>query len=893
MMKHILVPLLLLCISLAAFSTEDFRWLLDTEHFEVLQKHSEKVEELLTGSEADIRLVLEYALRSKDLNLELVCREKLALGHHSLQDALEWFRVSDLLLLDSQTFENIRLKMDTEFSSAEEQIVLYHFLYGSSQEDLLDEIRHLRGYNPVIEDLARERIDAISVEASDSLALALIETFERDFPLSQWGQMAYYYKLYHLSNTADFEAMDALIQTQGFSSDIHLYISALYMLGPAYRRNAPDNGLVLNQVIYMLDSALKDYSRETEVRILYDLYTPVQWNTRLRFTRLKAEYFSLLAGLELYGDEADLTALIPATNSVFNKLLGDLKTLHFPNNDRGDIAELLYWQGRIEALSDRDFYLLRSARSLTQSLIMGSPRKKYDEACLQALEGLRARLDIETDLMSWARSLSGYRGIVFEEHPFPDKRYTRIAIGDYDNDGFNDLLFNGNSLYRNLDGKDFVAVSDSANVSQLSSNGGLWADFNRDGLLDFVAISHNSDGWGEALMKNQDGTRFVKVNERAGEIDDLFPTEGAAWIDTDNSGYPSLYAANYEKWQVKPGYPDFFWRNEGGYFHDKSVEQGFRIPAYADNPGLAGRGVAPADFDNDGIQEILVTNYRLTRNFCWDLHDSLFVDVAALNGLSGKYKEGYYGHSIGADWGDYDNDGDLDLFIANLAHPRYMDISDVSQLLRNDGLACKVVAADTLWYWQFTDVTREAGITYDELHSDPLWLDADNDGWLDLFITSVYENDRSYLYKNNGDGTFTDVTFLAGARVFNGWGNATADLDRDGLTDLVVGSGNGTKILFNRSPTEFGALYVKPVWKGDEVLLLTDPAEFSHYPNSPAFGTRVGVDLRRSDGSQYRLIRELSSAKGTTSQSSQELHFGLGDAEIISIQRIDYAQDKN
>ena len=164
---------------------------------------------------------------------------------------------------------------------------------------------------------------------------------------------------------------------------------------------------------------------------------------------------------------------------------------------------------------------------------------------------------------------------------------------------------------------------------------------------------------------------------------------------------------------------------------------------------------------------------------------------------------------------------------------------------------------------------------------------------MDLFITSVYENDRSYLYRNDGDGTFTDVTFLAGARVFNGWGNATADLDRNGFTDLVVGSGNGTRILLNVTANGFGALYLKPVWQDDEVLLLTDPTQFPNHPNSPAFGTRVQVDLRRLDGSNCSLVRELCSAKGTTSQNSQELHFGLGGAEIISITVVDHAQDHN
>lgn len=890
-MKNLLILTLLIATGLGAISTEDFAWLLDTENFATLQNHANKIEELLAGPETEVRLALEHSLRADLPELELRCRERLALGHHSLEDALAWLRVADQTRVDNATFEKVRQQLVEEFSSPDEQIVLDHFLYGTSDEDFMQELRHVRGYNPVIEDLAREAIDRISVESSDSLALALIDTFERDFPLSEWGQVAYYYKLYHLSGAGNFDAMDALIQEKGFQSDLHLYISAIYMLSPAYRRSRPDNALLLNQVAFMLDSALNDYSHEERVRVLYDLHTPEEWYTRLRFTRLKAEYFSLLAVQNLFGDEAGLIALLPSPGPALQQLLNEIQALSFANNDRGDLAEISYWQGRIEALPDQDFFLLRAARSFTRSLMLGSPRRKYDEACLTALDQLRSRLGVKADLMTWARSLAGYRGAIFEEHPFPDKRYTRVAIGDYNNDGYGDLLFNGNSLYRNEQGQDFVAVSDSVNISQLSSNGGLWADFNLDGWLDFVAISHNSEGLGDALMKNQEGSRFVKVNERAGDIDDRHPTEGAAWVKTGDTGYPSLYAANYETWQVQAGYPDFFWQNDGGYFADKSVELGFRAPAYTREPGLAGRGVAPADYDNDGEQEILVTNYRLTRNFCWDHADSLYLDVAARDGLSGRCKDGWYGHSIGADWGDYDNDGDLDLFVANLAHPRYIDISDVSQLLRNDGWACKVIGADTLWHWQFTDVTRKAGITYDELHSDPLWLDADNDGWLDLFITSVYQNDRSYLYKNNGDGTFTDVTFLAGARVFNGWGNATADLDRDGFTDLVVGSGNGTKILFNRGHNGFHSLFVKPVWKSGEVLLLTDPAKFSQYPNSPAFGTRVEIKLRRLDGSEYSLVRELSSAKGTTSQSSQELHFGLGGAEIVSIRKINHAQD--
>lgn len=257
------------------------------------------------------------------------------------------------------------------------------------------------------------------------------------------------------------------------------------------------------------------------------------------------------------------------------------------------------------------------------------------------------------------------------------------------------------------------------------------------------------------------------------------------------------------------------------------------------------------------------------------------MDLAALNALQGTLKKGYYGHSIGADWGDFDNDGDLDLFVANLAHPRFIDISDISMLLRNDGLRTKVIEGDTIRYWQFTDIAKQAGITYDELHSDPMWFDAENDGYLDLFVTSVYENDRSYFYHNNGNGTFTDITWLAGARIYNGWGNANADFNHDGKLDLVVGSGNGTKVLLNTTTTSNKSMIFKPIWDAGKVSLISSYPAMKKQPNSPVFGSRIILTLKKPDGKKIELIRELSSAKGTTSQSEQILHFGIGKNKVV------------
>ena len=886
-MKRFLILLFLAASLLGALSREEIQFLLDTEQFQLLDKHSASLETLAASDEPGLRLLLTYAQRSRQTGLALRCHYNLATLHHSLEDAVQWVQLAEYVETDSLRLESLEQTLLDQFPGEEDRIVLDYYLKGTPEGEYLARIRQLRGYNSVIEDLAKSWIDQISVERSDSLAMALLDRFEENFPLSKWAQTAYYYRLYHLSQAKRFDLLDQLIASQGSRSAEYLYISALYLLSPTYRREQGQgaNDRILNQAAQMLDSALNDYASDLPTLVLYDQLSPAQWANRLALTKAKADYYLLLAGHGLYGDEADLSAMLKTPGENFRRLWNDLETVNFANNASGDLAELSYWRGKVLALPANRKYLQRAAGHFADCLALGAPRKKYDLSALQALEALKAKLGVKQDVTAWVRELKKYRGIVFSELPVTPKGYSRIAIGDYDNDGFNDLLFNGSALFKNQAGKSFADVSDTTATAGLQASGGLWGDFNLDGFLDFATISHNEDGLGESLLKNQNGTRFVKVNERAGDIDDHYPTEGAAWIDTDGLGYPSLYCANYEKWEQRNGYPDFFWHNALGYFSDASADLGFRGPDYTDNPGLAGRGVAPADFDNDGQQEILVTNYRLTRNFCWDRRDTLYVDTAALYGLAGKYKDGYYGHSIGADWGDYDNDGDLDLFVANLAHPRYIDISDISQLLRNDGPAWQVVEGDTIRYWKFTDVTQAAGITFDELHSDPLWFDPDNDGDLDLFITSVYENDRSYLYQNNGDGTFTDVTFLAGARVYNGWGNASADLDRDGRCDLVVGSGNGAKVLLNRTKTRNKSLFIKPVWNSGELVLASPGANSAELPNSPAFGTRVKLTLK-AKGKTYSLIRELCSAKGTTSQSAQELHFGLGRAKLLSIEKV-------
>jgi hypothetical protein len=314
---------------------------------------------------------------------------------------------------------------------------------------------------------------------------------------------------------------------------------------------------------------------------------------------------------------------------------------------------------------------------------------------------------------------------------------------------------------------------------------------------------------------------------------DTFPTEGASGFDLNGDGWPEIYLANYESGGLGKGTPDVLYLNDRGRFRPVEIAP----------ETLCGRGVAACDFDLDGDIDLYVANYRLQRNFFYVNQEGALTDSAFQYGVAGKDREGWFGHSIGPAWADFDNDGDFDLLVCNLAHPRYIEFSEKTVLYQATG------RQDA----PFQDVRRDAGITYDECHSEPLWGDFDNDGDLDLYITSVYEKERSYLYQNmlseTGEARFQDVTFLAGARVLNGWGTAALDFDHDGDLDIAVGSGSGFRFLVNETETKNTWIEIEGLPPGAVVRLMAGDA---------------------------LMTRQVEFAKGTSSQSSPVLHFGLG-----------------
>ena len=441
-----------------------------------------------------------------------------------------------------------------------------------------------------------------------------------------------------------------------------------------------------------------------------------------------------------------------------------------------------------------------------------------------------------------------------------DIKAIRVAWGDYNSDGYEDILLNGSILLRNNGNGTFANLTGEAGlIATPGSNGGVWGDIDNDGYLDFYTFASGPGTLDRFWANNGDGT-FRDITTTAVKDPDPYPTEAAAWGDYDHDGFIDIYVANYEKPLLTTVdrarcLPDRLLRNNGNRtFTDVSATAGT-----VSLENMCGRGINWGDYDHDGDLDIYVANYRLDPNFLWRNNgDGTFINAAAETGVEGSEQEGYYGHSIGAEWGDYDGDGDLDLFVSNLAHPRYIGTSNKSMLLENQG------APDL----KFIDRFGNSGVRFEETSADPSFADYDNDGILDLYFTSTYSGRKSFFYKGNGDGTFIDDTWLSGVRVDNGWGNAFADYDNDGDLDLLVTGSDGVR-LFRNDGNDNHWIHVQVVGRES---------------NRAGIGARVTVMHSKTImnpqhtivGPHKVQIREVQGGKGSGNQHSLPVEFGLG-----------------
>ncbi len=664
---------------------------------------------------------------------------------------------------------------------------------------------------------------------NDTMKVLIISRFLARFPKSEWRQTFYFYLLSSLSGLKDTLGLLSTIRTMiaDDTLDPFRYRYAAALLNRL--KLQPETAEVYaRRAIFLEPKAQKPKNKPIE-----------QW--QLEYPPLFGLCRAALAeALILQNRHREA---LPYLREAINQFRWD------PDNEATPAPFYTLLGEVYERLGNRD----SAIHSFVYAIVYGDSRNYWTA---RADSGL-IRLGIsEKEQINLARKILNYQGPVFtdvtDSFGLSGLTATRVAWGDYNNDGFEDLLLNGSRLFRNDSGNYFTEVTNSAGLSNARGRGGLWADFNNDYWLDIYVCGVDTT---DRLYRNHFG-HFTDVTDSAGYPSDPYPTEGAGWADYDNDGWVDLYCANYENWETHTYYPDRLYKNERGRFKDVTRTAGI-VPPYGED--LAGRGVNWGDFDNDGYPDCYVSNYRLTQNLLWhNNHDGTFTNLAPALGVAGNEVSGWFGHTIGSVWGDYDNDGDLDLFCANLAHPRYIEFSNRSFLYENRGPKIRP---------RFVDRRAESGIRYEETHSDPAWGDVDNDGDLDLYITSVYENRRSFLYLNQlipsarwttslPKWRFLEATYLSGTRVFNDWGCAFADFDNDGDLDLVVGSGSGLKLLRNDTENNNHWLKVKVVGTKS---------------NAAGIGARITVQQGKK-----RWTREVEGGKGTTNQNSLIQHFGLG-----------------
>ncbi len=682
----------------------------------------------------------------------------------------------------------------------------------------------LRKYYPASEkvfDLANsEFYDRLyPVWRDDSLKVEIISELLEKYPQTQWRRTIYLYLAYSLHELERTSELHKILEDfrTGFPDDyLPFHLSARYF----------------NEDDLNLDIAESFAQKAFHMSSSYpkpNHYPPLEWELEERFAPVKTAAVWAEIMLKLQKPQEAIELL--------NKVINDDQ----PGvDDENTLGRCHYFLAKAYAGLDQSENAIDAA---LQALIAGDSRNYYTPKADSLLKELIAYLDLsDREFQDFCRRRSGYRDVEFTdvtaESGLENIIAGRVAWGDYDQDGYVDLLLDGRRLFRNLQGERFVEVTDSAFPDTIRANGGLWADFDNDGDLDIITKDP------ESVWLNENGI-FHRVTGANSLQDNGVSTEGIGVGDVNKDGWLDVYLANYEVWKDNSSEPEFdkFYKGiGGGKFYDVTDRAGM-YPSHL--PKRAGRGVNMGDFDNDGDLDIYVSNYRLQPNFLW-VNDGTghFDDLALELGVAGIEVDGWWGHTIGSEWGDVDNDGDLDLFCANLSHPRYLDFSNLSMLYLNSG------EPD----YTFSDNRRTAGIRFEETHSEPCLADFNNDGWLDLYINCVYEGRRSFLYMSNGDGTYREVTFLAGVRHFNGWGNAAADIDNDGDLDLIAAG--GTIQLFRNDTKEIGNwLKVRVIGKD----------------HADAIGTR----LELSNG-EISLLREIQGGKGSTNQHDLVQHFGVG-----------------
>ena len=412
-----------------------------------------------------------------------------------------------------------------------------------------------------------------------------------------------------------------------------------------------------------------------------------------------------------------------------------------------------------------------------------------------------------------------------------------VSFVDFNNDGWDDITFATEDteeicFLKNTTGLltrvYFSGISNTLKTKQI-----IWVDYDNDGDKDLFVTALNGSN---RFYKNNGNMAFTDISNTIGFFTDNKHTTGASFGDIDNDGDLDAFICNRD--DDNEAERNYLYQNNNGVYTDISSEAGILLTSEISFCAVF------FDYNNDGFQDIYVSNDKPTyRNRLYKNNgDNTFEDTSESSGA------GVFVNAMTTTIGDYNNDGWFDIYVTNTP--------DGNQLLNNNGDGT------------FTDKARDTGTEFNSVGWGAVFLDADNDAHLDLYVSGEFDGTNSNLlpsafYHNQGDDTFqipSDIGFENDTR--KSYSNAIGDIDNDGKPDVVVSNDSETNFLFNNNSTNTNN-WIKIQLEGT-------------IGNKDGIGNRIEVFAGGTSQYRYTLCGE-----GYLSQNSSKEFIGLGTATSI------------
>lgn len=432
-----------------------------------------------------------------------------------------------------------------------------------------------------------------------------------------------------------------------------------------------------------------------------------------------------------------------------------------------------------------------------------------------------------------------------------------IAFGDYDSDGFQDMLVSG-KLFHNESGKSFTDATQTAGLTA-TPQGNAFADFDNDGDLDILFLFSQKDNAPKSILYENNGAGQFTAKTLA--IPQLKGLSSFSIADINNDKLPDIFIG--QLWSEYPAtgpdlLPSFLLFNNGkNDFTDNTS-------ALTNRVSKRSRGSEWVDFDNDGDLDLFITNYLLEHDELWQNDGTgKFTNVIDEKGIEQLVQAPYYNHGTGCDWADYDNDGDMDLLLSQFMHPaNAANGFEGTSVYKNEGAPNYNFQSS----WDKQLWKDKSGIAFEETHTGGSFGDVNNDGLPDIILPVYYGCRFADFYLQKADNTFENATFDWGLEgITSGEDASFADFNNDGKLDLAFANAGQFRLYQNDAP------------KVNNYITIDLKSTSA---NQKGIGSRVIVFAGNK-----KYMQEVTAGRGQRMQKPTRLHFGLANAtQIDSVQ---------